>query len=84
MKFKRKIKIAIASFLIEILRKMKVSVILGFEVTGTLKSKTFDNFYYDSDISGKIYLSNGEETQIPRNQSFQFENAFYETYSNNH
>ena len=70
---RRKFKLWFAEILIKILRRMKVAVILNFKVEGRLQSKVTSNFYYDSDIYGNVYLSDGQLFEFPPYQKFRIE-----------
>lgn len=72
----KRIKGEFANLLIQILRKLKVSVIIGMQVDGTLKSKYSDSYYYDNTINGRTLTSDGQEYNIPTNQPFNIEIPF--------
>lgn len=71
----RSIKIFIAEICIAILRKLDVSVIIGFSIKdGVIHPVKYDAYWYDSQISDETVTLDceGFDLKIPRNEKFSY------------
>jgi hypothetical protein len=55
----------IANICVQVLRKLNVSVLIGYKIDGDTTSISNDSYMYDCELNGNYYLSNGDKFDVP-------------------
>lgn len=57
------------------IRKLGVSVIIGYKVDGNLTAQNNESILYDNELNGRYFFANGKEYRIPTDKSFRYEES---------